>query len=79
MAHDDVDRGILNPNALTAPWTQGEVAHLAFDAARHHAMAATADRDRAHFRQDALTRCDAWRGERPRRGAACGGRRSAYA
>ena len=79
MSDDDVDGGILLAEAMRAARAQGKVAHLAFDAAGHHAAAAGTDGDRAHFVKDVSSGGGAWRGERPRHAAGCGGRRGAYA
>ena len=69
MSDDDVDGGILLAEAMRAARAQGKVAHLAFDAPG----------DRTHLVKDVSSGGGAWRGERPRHAAGCGGRRGAYA
>ena len=56
MSRDDVHGGVCAAGGVGAPRAEREVTHLAFHPARHDAAATGADRERADFGEDRVTR-----------------------
>ena len=56
MSRDDVHGGVCAAGGVGAPRAEREVTHLAFHPARRDAAATGADRERADFGEDRVTR-----------------------